>query len=117
KPRLLVIAEASNVTGELVDIESIAEICKRRQLHLMVDAAQSAGFTAARIDELGIALWCASGHKGLLGLPGVGLLYVAPHINLERLVAGGTGSRSDNAEMTAFYSDHLESGTLPVPAS
>src|SRR5574340_515990 len=82
----------------------------------MVDAAKTAGRTVTAIEEQGISLWCSSGHKGLYGLPGVGLLYVAPSIELQPLICGGTGSRSDEFDMPEQYPDHLEPGTLPGPA-
>lgn len=115
-PRLMVISEASNVTGELVNIADVAGLCAKHHVRLMVDAAQSAGFVESRIDDLGIGIWCASGHKALMGTQGVGLLYVAPYIQMEPLIAGGTGSLSHAAEMPDFYPDRLESGTLPGPA-
>jgi cysteine desulfurase family protein len=116
KPRLAVISEASNVTGEIVDLAAVAKICASHHVRLMVDAAQTAGFTESKVDELGIGLWCASGHKSLMGTPGVGLLYVAPYIKVDPLIAGGTGSRSDGFDMPDHYPDHLEAGTLPGPA-
>ncbi|HEY9870439.1 MAG TPA: aminotransferase class V-fold PLP-dependent enzyme [Candidatus Obscuribacterales bacterium] len=115
-PRLCVMAEASNVTGELLDIAEIAGACRKHGVPLLVDAAQSAGFTDARLDDLGISIWCASGHKGLLGPPGVGILYVSPEVELEPLIAGGTGSRSEELEMPGQYPDRLEPGTLSGPA-
>jgi cysteine desulfurase family protein len=115
-PRLCIFSEASNVTGELIDLPAIAAICGAHKVPLMVDAAQTAGRTLSRIDELGISLWCASGHKGLFGLPGVGLLYVAPNVELTPLIVGGTGSRSEDFEMPEAYPDRLEAGTLPGPA-
>lgn len=116
RPRLCVFAEASNVTGEVIDLPSIASACNLQQVPLMIDAAQSAGHVPQRIDELGISLWCASGHKGLLGAPGCGLLYISPRLNIEPLIAGGTGSGSENLEMPAFYPDRLEAGTTAGPA-
>ena len=116
RPRLCVVAEASNVTGSLLDLLTIAEICQGARVLLMVDAAQSAGLFNPRLSEIGVSIWCASGHKGLFGPPGVGLLYVAPEVELEPLIAGGTGSLSEQLEMPRSYPDHLESGTLAGPA-
>lgn len=116
RPKLLVMAEASNVTGEIVDLTGIAQLCRIHDVALMVDAAQSAGFVPQKISQLGISLWCASGHKGLFGPPGVGLLYVAPDVELGSLISGGTGSRSEDLFMPSSYPDHLESGTMNAPA-
>lgn len=116
RPRLCVVAHASNVTGDVLDLGTIAEVCRSSRVALMVDAAQSAGLCAPRVAELGVALWCTSGHKGLLGPPGVGLLYASEGVELEPLIAGGTGSGSERFEMPQIYPDLLESGTLPGPA-
>jgi cysteine desulfurase family protein len=116
RPKLCVMAEASNVTGELIDLAAVAEVCCGLGVPLLVDAAQSAGWTGHELDALGVSLWCASGHKGLFGPPGAGLLYVSPQVELEPLIAGGTGSRSEQLEMPDHYPDRLEAGTLPGPA-
>ena len=115
-PRLVIVSEGSNVTGETIDIRSIAAICGAHKVPLMIDAAQTAGRSKLSIEELGIAIWCASGHKSMFGVPGCGLLYVAPNVQLHPLVAGGTGSRSDEFDMPDQFPDHLEPGTLAGPA-
>jgi cysteine desulfurase family protein len=114
-PRLCVFSEASNVTGEAIDLQAVAAICGAHKVALMIDAAQTAGRSLRPLDPA-VSIWCASGHKGLYGMPGVGLLYVAPGIDLEPLVTGGTGSQSESLEMPDSYPDHLEPGTLPGPA-
>lgn len=116
RPRFCIFTEASNVTGEAIDITAISTICGAHKVPLMIDAAQTAGRNLYRIDDLGVSIWCASGHKGLMGLPGAGLLYVAPGIELSPLIEGGTGSLSDRLEMPDAYPDHLEAGTAPGPA-
>ncbi len=116
KPKLAVFTEASNVTGEVLDLPTVAAVCAANKIPLAIDAAQSAGRSKHRVDIAGITFWCASGHKGLYGAPGVGLLYVAPGYELEPLVSGGTGSSSDQLAMPGAFPDHLEAGTGPGPA-
>lgn len=111
-PRLCVLTEASNVTGSLIDLEASAAIAHKYNVPLLIDAAQSAGNRSSCVEELGIALWCAAGHKALLGPSGVGLLYVSPDISLEPVICGGTGSISESLEMPQYFPDHLEAGTL-----
>ncbi|PWU00613.1 MAG: cysteine desulfurase [Candidatus Melainabacteria bacterium] len=125
KPVLCVVQEGSNVTGELIDIVSAWEICQQAKVSILVDAAQSAGSVESCLPKLSSSLaatadsgngffWCTSGHKGLLGPPGIGLLFIGAGTNIEPLIAGGTGSNSENLEMPANYPDRLESGTQPV---
>ncbi len=116
KPRLCVFAEASNVTGERIPLESIAEICAARQVKLLVDAAQTAGSEENCLRHPGITYWAASGHKGLMGAPGVGVLFVREGEQLAPLVCGGTGSSSEALGMPQAYPDHMEPGTLAGPA-
>lgn len=125
KPVLCTVQEGSNVTGELVDIVSAWEICQEAKTNLLIDAAQTAGTVTSHLGELTAAgkgtayggsglFWCSSGHKGLLGPAGIGLLFVPESMDVEPLIAGGTGSNSENLEMPAEYPDRLESGTQPV---
>ncbi len=52
------------------------------------------------------------GHKGLLGPSGTGLLYLAPGVEVEPLIRGGTGSQSELEYQPDFAPDRYESGTL-----
>lgn len=115
-PKLCAFLEGSNVTGELLDVSRIAAVCKSHATALLIDAAQTAGRREGVLQQDGITFWCASGHKGLLGAPGVGILYVGFGVQLHPLVAGGTGSASESVEMPLAYPDHLEPGTAPIPA-
>lgn len=116
KIRLCIFGAASNVTGEILNLTKVSEICAQFKVPLVVDAAQSAGIVEQNIEDLGITVWCASGHKGLMGPAGVGLLYVNPCVEIEPLISGGTGSQSEALCMPAEFPDHLEAGTLPGPA-
>lgn len=115
--KLVALTWAGNVTGEVLPIQSVARYLEQRQIPLLVDGAQTAGKIKADLAEnVGISFYCASGHKGLMGPPGVGLLYVSPKYSLVPLIAGGTGSRSEQLEMPLAFPDRLEAGTLPGPA-
>lgn len=116
RPSLCVFTEASNVTGERLCLESIAEICARREVPLLIDAAQTAGLQANCLRYDGVTYWAASAHKKMLGSPGAGLLYVRDGNVLSPFVCGGTGSKSEQLEMPEELPDHFEPGTLPGPA-
>ncbi len=116
KPRLCVFAEASNVSGERIPIQSVAEVCAKHQVKLLIDAAQTAGSEENCLRHSGITYWAAPGHKGLMGAPGAGVLFVREGEQLAPLVHGGTGSSSEALGMPAAYPDHLEPGTLAGPA-
>jgi selenocysteine lyase/cysteine desulfurase len=80
-----------------------------------LDAAQSAGVQPIQAEELGIGMLACSGHKGLLGPPGVGILYLRPDLDVLPLMEGGTGSRSEELEQPEFCPDRYESGTPNLP--
>lgn len=115
-PKLCVFTQGSNVTGELLDTRAVAAICGAHKVPLMLDAAQTAGRMTDSVEDLGVSIWCGSGHKGLFGSPGVGLLYVSSNLDLQPAIFGGTGSRSEQAEMPSAFPDRLEPGSLPGPA-
>jgi cysteine desulfurase / selenocysteine lyase len=79
---------------------------------LVVDASQSAGHVPMSLPALGAAAVAMPGHKGLLGPSGTGLLYLAPGVEVEPLMRGGTGSQSELEYQPDFLPDRYESGTL-----
>lgn len=110
--RLVVVTHASNVNGAIQPIEEFGEVARRHDLIFMVDAAQTAGKYPIDIEESKIDLLAFSGHKGLFGPPGTGVLYVGSRVELDSLREGGTGSYSEQEEQPAILPDKYESGTL-----
>jgi len=115
RTRLVVIAHASNVNGALMPIAEAVEICARARVPLFLDAAQSAGIQPIAAEGLGLGMVACSGHKALLGPAGVGVLYIRPDIEIQPLVEGGTGSRSEEFEQPESCPDRFESGTPNLP--
>jgi selenocysteine lyase/cysteine desulfurase len=60
---------------------------------------------------MGIDLLAFPGHKGLLGPQGTGGLYIHPNLELEPLMHGGTGSKSEDPEQPHVRPDRYEAGT------
>lgn len=120
KPRLVVLTAASNVTGAVLDLEKICAYCKQNDIPLLIDAAQTAG--KIKIDLEGkhdaVTFYCASSHKGLLGAPGAGLLYIKDdwQLKLEPTITGGTGSKSEDLMPPESMPDRFEAGTQDGPA-
>jgi len=112
RTRLIVVLHASNVTGTIQPIEEIGDIARRHGLVFMVDAAQSAGGLPIDVEKAHIDLLAFPGHKGLLGPPGTGGLYIGEAVNLTPLREGGTGSRSESEIQPESLPDRYESGTL-----
>ena len=113
--RLVVLTHACNVSGAVLPVREAAHAVA--PVPVVVDAAQTAGSLPIDFRALGIAALTCSGHKGLLGPSGIGLLLLAPGFDIEPLLRGGTGSRSESEEMPEFLPDRLEGGTPNGPGA
>lgn len=117
KTKAIAITHASNVTGNVVDIKRISEICKKNNIILIVDGSQTAGVIDTDIAELGIDLYAFTGHKSLFGPQGIGGLCIAnKNIEIERYTVGGSGIKTFEHEQPEEYPTRLEAGTLNTPA-
>lgn len=113
--RAVVCAHASNVTGNVMDIETIGLYCRAHGILFVVDAAQSAGAFDIDMQRMGISALCMPGHKGLLGPQGTGVLCVADGVRIAPLRVGGSGVHSFSHEHPSDYPTALEAGTLNTP--
>lgn len=111
KTSLIVSTHSSNLLGSIMPVEELGQLCRDRQIKLLVDAAQTAGTMEVDVQKLGIHMLAFPGHKGLLGPQGTGGLYIDPEIDLEPLLHGGTGSQSEAAEQPDVRPDRYEAGT------
>jgi cysteine desulfurase family protein len=111
-PCVAVVTHASNVTGAVLPLAQMAAVAADAGVPLVVDASQTAGHIPFALPELGAAAVAMPGHKGLLGPSGTGLLYLAPGVEVEPLIRGGTGSLSELEVQPDFAPDKYESGTL-----
>lgn len=112
--RAVICTHASNLTGNVLDLEKIGEICKKHRLLFLVDASQTAGIIPIDVQKMKISVLCFTGHKGLLGPQGTGGIYVAPEINIRPLVVGGSGVQSYLKTQPDEMPARLEAGTLNV---
>jgi len=112
KTRLILINHASNVNGCIQPIEEYGLIARKHNLIFMVDAAQSTGHYPLDVQAANIDLLAFSAHKGMLGPPGVGVLYVGPRVDLDSMREGGTGSFSESEDQPDRMPFKFESGTL-----
>ena len=108
----VVCTHVSNVFGFRLPIESIAALCREKDVPLIVDAAQSAGQYDLDMSALGAAFIAMPGHKGLMGPQGTGLLLCRD--GASPLLYGGTGSLSASPDMPEDLPDRLEAGTQNV---
>ncbi len=108
---MVITTQASNVTGERVDIKKVNELCKKYNLLHMVDTAQGGGHIFDSLDYVDMIAF--AGHKGLYGLGGVGGLIVKNGVELSPILFGGTGTMSESLIQPNGKPEGFEVGTLP----
>ncbi len=113
-PQLVLINHASNVSGAVQDIKLLGNLCSKKKIPFMVDAAQTAGNVPIDVINDHIDIMAFSGHKSLLGPTGIGALYVKAGLEFPPLCHGGTGSKSEKEFQPGFWPDKMESGTLNI---
>lgn len=110
--RAIVCTHASNVTGDLLDLNAIGEIAKKHGLLFIADASQSAGVFPIHMEKMQIDVLCFTGHKSMMGPQGVGGLCIRPGVEIRPWKTGGTGIRTYVHEQPEEYPTRLEAGTL-----
>lgn len=101
---------AGNVTGQLLPYREIAGLCREHGICFIADGAQACGHFDIKLSH-GINILCTSGHKGLYGITGTGLLVTDGEYPIPPIIYGGTGSASLQLFQPEIMPDSLESGT------
>ena len=110
--KAIICTHASNLTGNLVDIKFIGNLCKEKNLLFIVDVSQTAGVFPIDVKKMNIDILCFTGHKSLLGPQGTGGIYVKDGIEITPLKSGGTGILTYEKQQPSKMPTHLEAGTL-----
>lgn len=113
---LVVLNHASNVTGRVQDAGALFARAKEEGATTILDASQTLGHIPVKPAALHADLVAFTGHKALRGPPGTGGLYVSPSTELEQVIVGGTGVRSDLAFHPPEMPMRLEAGTPNMPS-
>ena len=115
--KLVLLTHASNVTGTIMPVYEVGEILKHTGVFYCIDTAQTAGSEILDFQDLHCDYLAFTGHKGLLGPPGIGGLCISERAAeiTKPLVEGGTGSRSEDVHQPGFLPDKFESGTQNAP--
>ncbi len=112
KTKLAVITYASNICGRILPIEKISNICKQRNIKLIIDASQACGEIPISLKDLYFDAFCSAGHKGLYGPTGTGFVIFSDGCEPKSLIFGGNGINSEVPYMVGEIPERLEVGTL-----
>ncbi len=115
KTRLVIVNHVSNVCGSIQPVYEIGKMCKKYNVHFLVDAAQSGGILPIDMSKNNISMLALAGHKGLMGPMGTGVLIMSDGIVPDTITEGGTGSYSKELTQPFELPDRLEAGTLNAP--
>ena len=78
RTRLVAISSVSYVPGFSTPLALLSQACQKNDVLLLVDAAQSIGPLHTDVQAIGIDALAVTTQKGLLGVYGMGFLYVRP---------------------------------------
>ena len=110
--KAVVCTHASNLTGDLVDLEFVGDFARKHGLLFILDASQTAGVFPINMELQCIDVLCFTGHKSLLGPQGTGGLCVGEGVEIRPFAVGGTGVQSFLETQPEEYPTRLEAGTL-----
>ncbi len=93
---LISVMFANNEIGTIQPIREIGEIAKEHGIIFHTDAVQAYGHLPINVEEYGIDMLSASGHK-INGPKGIGFLYIRKGLKLRSFIHGGAQERSRRA--------------------
>lgn len=113
--KVVVCNHASNVTGNLLDLEWVKNFCEEHELYLVIDASQTAGVVPIDLSDGRVAAVCFTGHKSLYGPQGTGGVCLLKDLPVEPVITGGDGMQSFSKVQPKELPTLLEAGTLNIP--
>lgn len=115
--KMVALNHISNTLGRVNPIDELVKICKRKNVPVLVDAAQSVGLHQLDVEQMGCDFLAFSGHK-LFGPMGTGVLYVSDQYRnkVGPLLVGGGMIASVNVHKSTYrdFPYNLEAGTPNV---
>ena len=101
--QLIAITLVSNINGFVADSKALSELAHAHGAYLYADVVQAAGCVPIDARALGLDFCCAGGYKWLMGLEGLGFLYVKEELQDEVLRPMQFGDRQyDNIQYHNF---------------
>lgn len=110
--KAIICTHASNVIGDVLDIEFIGNLCTKHNILFILDASQTAGSINIDMKKNNIDVVCFTGHKGLMGPQGTGGLCIKKGVDIKPLKTGGSGIKTYSKTHPENMPTKLEAGTL-----
>lgn len=76
RTRLVAVSAVQFATGHKTNLKALGDLCRERDLLFCVDGIQWLGSAPLNVKEFGIHFLSADSHKWMLGVSGIGLLYI-----------------------------------------
>lgn len=105
---------ASNVTGNLMDIQRIGTIAHEHNALFILDAAQVAGLIPLDMENFNIDILCFTGHKELFAPQGTGGIVLREGLHPVPVKVGGSGFYSFAKNHPDMMPNVFEAGTANV---
>ncbi len=117
RTRMISTAWVTYGNGYRVDLPALGQLCRERDIRLVVDGVQGAGILNQRFDSLGADVIALGGHKHLLGLTGTGLVWVRealiPQLKTPFIKPLSAVGAQENRQFDYVHDAHrLEGGNL-----
>ena len=110
--KAIICTHASNVIGDVLDIEFIGNLCTKHNILFILDASQTSGSIDIDMKKNNIDVVCFTGHKGLMGPQGTGGLCIKKGVDIKPLKTGGSGIKTYSKTHPENMPTRLEAGTL-----
>lgn len=115
--KMIIWSHASNVFGTLSDLDGLSRLAQAYKLKVLIDGAQTVGSIPIHMENMGIDYLACSGHKGLYGPQGIGLLLMRnPDETLPIWRYGETGDTEELLHQPLKVPECYEAGTPNLPA-
>ena len=111
-PDFVAVSAVSNVTGYVLPAREIFLCAKAYGAFTLLDASQALGLVRMRFSQLKADCITFAGHKTVYGPFGIAGLYIKNGVDLEPVLAGGNGIKSEDPEMPRHMPEKLECASM-----
>ena len=115
-PAMVVCTAVSNVTGYVLPAAELFRLAKRHGAFTVLDAAQALGLVKMHFGQLHADVVAFAGHKTLYATFGIAGFYIRNGVDLDVVLAGGNGIRSEDPHMPKTMPEKMECASMDSPA-